>query len=440
MATTITPTIVNLNTSVTQAPQPSQLQQSGAVVSTGGTSLTANAAQYCGNLAQVQAILQPALALESLSWASGTVTATTSATLGLSTGSTFTVIIAGAVPAGFNGTYKATVTGTDTFTYALAANPGSETSPGTYTVPSCGFLLDAATTFFAQGTSVGLYVLELGAQASDAAAITALQTWITANDSPQQFYAYLLPGAWDADQSAALNTFCANYSSAQGMRYFFVTTSSANLSAYAGTKSVFAVVPSPTAATSEHDAAAFFYQWLVNNPGPGNILAPMAYRFLYGITPWAQKGNGSTINSILTAFGNIGLTAAEGGLSNTAAFKGTTMDGTQSAAWYGVDYVQIQAKQALAAAIVNGSNQQPPLLYDQNGINSLQAVAQGVANAAVAYGCAASATVSAVAFSAYVAANPANYAAGIYNGLSCTMTTQNGFLSITFNLDAVSFA
>jgi hypothetical protein len=63
-----------------------------------------------------------------------------------------------------------------------------------------------------------------------------------------------------------------------------------------------------------------------------------------------------------------------------------------------------------------------------------------VANAAVAYGCAASATVSAVPFATYVAANPANYAAGIYDGLSCTMTTQQGFLSITFNLSATQFA
>jgi hypothetical protein len=124
--------------------------------------LTTGAKQYVGNLSQGLALIQPALVLDSLSWASGTVTATTSATLGLSTGTTFTVIIAGAAPAGYNGTYKATVTGTDTFTYALATNPGAETAPGTYTVPSAGFLIDALTTFFAQGTAVGVYLLELG--------------------------------------------------------------------------------------------------------------------------------------------------------------------------------------------------------------------------------------------------------------------------------------
>jgi len=657
MANTITPTIINLNTAVAQASRPSQLQQSGAVVSCGGTTLQAGATQFCGNMSDLSGILQAAAGLASLSWSGGIVTATiavgalpantyfykvtalgptgetvgsnevsvtttganssvalawgavsgatgykvyrgtaagsesvfytpgnvtsftdtgaagtngtvpvsntttlsaptantpttatTGGTLAAATyyykvtainavgetlpsaevsiattgststttvtwssvtgatgykiyrgtaagaesvyytvgavttftdtgatstagtpptsnsttisppvaatptteptggafpqapGTTFTVIIAGATPAGYNGTFIATITGGTTFTYPLAVSPGVESVAGTYTLPSVGFLIDAFTSFFAQGTSVGAYVLELGPEASDAAGIAALQTWIANNDQPQQFYAYLLPGAWDEDDAPALNTFCANYSSAQGLRYFFVTTTSTNLPTYAGTKSVFAVVPSPTAAPSEHDASGPFYQWLVNNPGPANKLAPMAFRFLFGITSWVQKGNGATINGILSAFGNIALQAAEGGLSNVALYKGTTMDGVQAAAWYGIDWVQIQEKQALAAAVINGSNQQPPLLYDQNGINSLQAVAQGIANNAVAFGCASSAVVTAVSFADYVAANPNDYAAGIYNGLACTMTTQNGFLSITFNLSAVQFA
>lgn len=657
MANTITPTIVTLNTSVAQASQPSQLQQSGAIVSYGGTTLAAGSTQFCGNMAQVQQILQPAAGLASLSWTGGVVTATiavgtlpantyyykvtalgptgetlgsnevtvtttgetssvtlswgavsgatgykvyrgtsagaesvyyspgnvttftdtgasgtngtvpssnsttlaaptantpTTATTGgtlaaatyyykvtainsigetlpsaevsiATTGSTstntvtwsavsgatgykiyrgtaagaesvyytvgnvttfsdtggastagtpptsntttiiapvaaapttsptggafpeapgtpFTVVIAGANPSGYNGTFVATVTSTTTFTYPLATNPGVESVAGTYTLPSVGFLLDAFTSFFAQGTAVGAYVLELGPETSDAAGITALQNWIATNDQPQQFYAYLLPGAWDADAASELNTFCDNYSSPQGMRYFFVTTTVGNLSTYAGNKAVFAVVPSPTAAPGEHDASGPFYQWLVNNPGSANQLAPMSYRFLFGITPWVQKGNGASINSVLSAYGNLAIQASEGGLSNVALYKGTTMDGQQASAWYGIDWVQIQEKQALAAAIINGSNQNPPLLYDQNGINALQAVAQNIANNAVAFGCAASAVVTAVSFADYVAANPNDYAAGIYKGLYCTMTTQNGFLSITFNLNAVQFA
>ena len=439
MATTITPTIVTVNTTVTQAPSASQLQQSGAVVSTGGTTLASGSYQYCGTLADVTAILAAPLALTSLSYAAGTVTATTVGTLAVSTGETFVTTISGAVPAGYNGTYLATATGTDTFTYTLAADPGTETTPGTYTPPGADFVQDSATTFFAQGGSVGLYVLELGAQTDASTAITALGAWITANSSPQLFYAYLTPPPWDS-QAAALNTLASDYSNPSGQTYFFVTTTTGNVSVYANTKSVFSVVPSPTSAKSEVQAAAMFYQWLVNNPGPSSRLSPMAYRYLYGVTPWVRQGNSTNIDTVLTAYGNLVLTGAEGGISTATQFKGTLMDGEQASWWYGVDWFRIQVQRALAAAILNGSNSQPPLLYDQAGINSLQAVAQNVANSAVSYGCAQSVTVSAEPFYTYVTANPSDYNAGIYNGLSATLVGQNGFLTITFNLDAVQFA
>ena len=440
MATTITPTIVNVNTTVTTAPSVSQLQQSGAIVSTGGTTLAANAYQYCGNLAQVQALLSPALAITSISWIGGVATVTAAADLTLATGQTFRTTIAGAVPSGYNGTVTATVTGLNTFTYPLAVSPGTETTPGTYTPPDQAFVLDAATTFFAQGTGVGLYLLELGAQTSAANSITALHNWITTNSNPQVFYAYLLPTSWDANSAAALQTMTANYSSPSGQTYFFITTIAANLSTYATNKAVLTLENSPTAASTEHQMAAVFYQWLVNNPGPASALPPLAYRYLFGVTPWAQQGNVTAIQTALTGFANLVLTGAEGGISTATLFRGTTMDGEQGAFWYGVDYFRTQVKQALAAAIINGSNSNPPLLYNQAGINTLLAVANRIAANAVAYGCAQAISVTATPFYTYTQANPSDYAAGIYNGLSATLTGVSGFLTITFNLDAVAFA
>ncbi|MDP9651737.1 hypothetical protein [Paraburkholderia caledonica] len=439
MATTITPTIVTVNTTVTRAPTVSQLQQSGAIVSAGGTTLTAGTYQYCGTLSAVQALLATPLALTGMVWSSGTVTATTAATIGLATGQTFTTTIAGATPAAYNGTYVATVASANTFTFALATNPGTETVPGTYLPSNAGFLSNAATTFFAQGNAVGVYVLELGAQTTAASAITALQTWITANSNPQVFYAYLLPASWDAASSAALNTMTSNYDSPSGQTYFFITTTVANLPNYAVNKAVYAQVPSPTKASTEHQLSVDFYNWLANKPGSSNPLAPMSYRYAYGVTPWAQVGNQTNINTVLTNYGNLILTGAEGGISTACVFKGTTMDGEQAAWWYGIDWFRIQVKQALAAAIINGSNSNPPLLYDQNGINTLLAVAQNVANSAVKFGCALSAVVSAVPFSTYTTENPNDYNAGIYNGFSATVVGQNAFLTLTFNLDATQF-
>jgi hypothetical protein len=72
-----------------------------------------------------------ALVLTSLAWAGGIVTATTAAPHGITTPAAL-ITIAGAVPAGYNGTVAAKITGASTFTYPLAANPGAETAPGTY--------------------------------------------------------------------------------------------------------------------------------------------------------------------------------------------------------------------------------------------------------------------------------------------------------------------
>jgi hypothetical protein len=62
-----------------------------------------------------------------------TATLTTAVAHGLVTGNT--IIVAGAVPAQFNGTYRVTVTGTSTLTYTMATAPSGDASTvGTYTV------------------------------------------------------------------------------------------------------------------------------------------------------------------------------------------------------------------------------------------------------------------------------------------------------------------
>jgi hypothetical protein len=515
MAQTITPQIVNLTAVVTTAPVPSQLQQSGAIVSVGGTTLAPGAYQFCGNLSAINSISATSYAITSLAWTSSTVTATVSSGILPTIGTQFTTTISGAVPSAYNGTYIATVATSTTFTYALASSPGTETTPGYFTISGASSITYPASSFFAQGTAVGVYVLELGDIVGVDAQIAALNTWITNN--PGVFYGYLTPAAWDyskdevgsvvinnggngftvaptvafsgggggtgaagtaiiqngavvavtitnpgsgytaaptvtfsggggvgaaatANLASAMNILAGQYANPTSKTYFFATTSVANLSNYATLKSVYATVPAPTATSQEFDAGAMFYQWLVNNPSASNPLGPMSYRYLTGVTPWAISGNQTNINNVLTGYGNIIYPTSEGGISKAGIWKGTTMDGTQAAWWYGLDWFQIQAQQALAAAVINGSNQNPPLIYDQNGINSLLAVAQGVANSAVQFQCALSITINATPFAAYTTANPNDYQAGLYRGFSATVVGQNGFLVIGFALAAVQFA
>ncbi len=361
---TITSTIVNVNATITAAPAPSQLQQSGALVSVGGTTLATDTYQYFGTLADVIAVLS--------------------------------------------------------------------------TVGNYQEIENMATTFFAQGSAVGLYVLDLGVQGTVPEGITALQSWVTAN--PGVFYAYLCPASWDGS-GAALNTMASNFSSTTGKTYFFVTTTGSTISQYsAANKAIVAVVPSPTAASTEFQAAAFFYEWLANDPAIASPAAPMNFRFAFGVTPWSLTNNRTTITNILSAYGNLILTGAEGGISTATLRNGTTIDGNPMMFWYAVDWILISAKQLLAAAIIDGSNSNPPLYYNQFGINQLLAILNDIGTAGMSYGLLLNATFAAVSFATYMQQNPGAYAAGTYNGFSCVATPQLGFTQITFNLDATQFA
>lgn len=77
----------------------------------------------------------------SLAWSAGVVTVTATAH-GFFSGQKVT--IAGVTAAGYDGTYTITVLTADTFTYALAVDPGAESVPGTSTSlvdPEIGYVL-----------------------------------------------------------------------------------------------------------------------------------------------------------------------------------------------------------------------------------------------------------------------------------------------------------
>jgi hypothetical protein len=441
MAQTITPRIVNLNAVITRAPTPSQLQQSGALVSVGGTNLTTNSYQFCGDLATVESLLSAAgnytellhmattffaqgnsVGLYLLELGAGTVIDTEIAALDTWITANPGVFYAYLVPATWD--YSKDEVGSISIT---SGGTGYVTAPTvTISDPTSGTTA-TATAVIANGEVISVTITNPGSGYTAAPTVTfsAPTSGTTATGT--------------ANLASAMDILASYYASPTGKTYFFVTTTTSTVANYSTQKSVYATVPSPTAASTEFQSAVSFYQWLNNNPGSANPLAPMAYRYVYAVTPWAQMGNQVSIDGVLTAYGNLILTGAEGGISAACIFKGTVMDGEQASWWYGIDWFQIQVRQALAAAIINGSNSNPPLLYNQNGINTLQKVAQNVANNAVIFGCALSAVVTATPFGTYTTQNPNDYNAGIYNGLSATVVGQNGFLTITFNLDAVQF-
>ena len=450
--------IVTVNVSTTSAPLPNMLQQMGAFISQGGTTQAAGTIYGpITTLADLTSILSTSKALSTLAWSASPniVTGTTSSPHGWTIGDTVQIVIAGATPTGYNGTYAGTVTGTSTFTYPLASNPGSETVPGTVILADESELLTMGTTYFAQSSVVGVYVLELG-ETTVAEGVTALSAWVTAN--PNTIYSFLVPREWDAVSSYV--AFLGNHTAPNAKQYFFTTTTVANRNVYAALKSTLTQVEAPTIAATEFSLASDFAVTLAQRPSSTQRVTPLSYSYVYGVTAYPAAGNNATFTELNTA--NVGWigTGAEGGISNTIIFYGQMADGNPWNYWYSADWIQINMDLALANEVINGSNNsQAPLYYDQSGVDRLQNRAIQVLNQAITNGLANGTVLptklSAIQFAAnynaglyvgYLAINaepfilnqqenPTSYAQGVYNGLSCVYTPSRGFKQIIFNVN-----
>ena len=433
--------IVVVNVSQQVASTPSTLQRTGSFISQGATTLASGTTALITQLADLTALLKTPIAITSITWASSVVTVTTAAAHGIPTGKTVQGQLSGQTPSGYSGTFAVTATGANTLTYPLASNPGNETTPGTFLLEAVYELQAMGDTFFAQGSQQAVYVLELGIGTSTDG-VTALSAYLQ-NPAPVRFYSYLIPKTWDAESTAP--TLFRQYDGTTASVYFFVTTTVANYANWTTLpcKSTLLMIQSPNSPASEFSAAAVFYDTLAADPGPVSLVAPLSFRYVFGVTPY----NTLTPTQI-TTFKAAGLnwigTGAEGGISNTLIVNGQMGDLNPWNYWYSVDWMVIQQDLALSGAVINGSNNPTnPLYYNQDGINRLQKVAQSVVDNAVAFGLALNSpkpTVTAVPFSAYVTAEPGDYAIGKYAGLALAFTPARGFQQIVIGLTVSNIA
>ena len=432
------PNIVNVVVTQQVASAPSNLQQTGAFVSQGGTTLAAGTTQLLTQLSDLTSILRPATDISTITWTGSVVTVTTTTAHGITSGDTVQIVIAGCTPTGYNGTFAGTATGTNTVTYPLVSDPGSSTVEGTLQLSNTLELAAMGNTFFAQGSTVSVFVLELGTT-TVADGITALNLYIEENvghlpTSPTpQFYSYLLPTTWDVSDAQVM---AAQYEGTTAQVYFYVTTTLATYTGWDGIKSVFAALQSPSAPAIEFSTAAMYWASLSYNPNASNLAHPFEYTYIYSVTPYVLSNTQQT--TLLANGVNWVGTGAQGGISNTLIEGGTFMDLNPFNYWYCVDWLAINVAQSLSAAIINGSNLPTnPLYYNQAGINTLQKVAQATVNNGISFGLILSpANVNAIPFTTYVAQNPGDYATGTYNGLSLTFVPLRGFSSITIYLTA----
>jgi hypothetical protein len=475
--------IVTVQVSTIIAPTPNNYQQTGALVSFGATQLAANEVYQLSQYSDLTLVNSGAGAITSVAWAAGeiTVTATDPLPPGWTIGSTPQVVISGFTPAGYNGTFPAQVTGANSFTYPMTPDPGTETVMGTFQPQAAVELSQMAATFFAQGNMISVYVLELGAQATDQAKATALFDWAFSTN-PRSFYGYVLPRECGATQVALQiwqTTVFNHFQSPESMTYFWLTVTPTTMSVLqpqptidAPYKDVIQMVEAPSVTdptmdnisnpAGEFTIASMFYNAMAFSPSQVNMIAPLAFRYLYGVTAYPTQNNGTLLLQINAANTNYVATGAQGGIAYNDAYKGVTLDNQDYFNWwYTIDWVQIAAQQGVANAIINGSNNPlAPLYYNQDGIITLQAALFNVMYAAQTFGMvvgtiqltgynqptlsnaiaagnfAGICDINAVSFLDYTLAKPGDYKIGEYDGLSVLFIPARGFIHVLVTIVA----
>lgn len=432
--------IVTVNVSQTIGATPSNLQQMSAILSFGATLQEPGKPVLLTQDSDITDLVNNAIGtLEAEAQSHGsdfTLTLPPGKTINRDPGSEIDITIVGCFPTTWNGTYTATLTTTSTLEWTVSNSTldGSPTTVGQFTIGGSADLVTAVNTFFAQGNSVGTYLLELGYQKDVVKdEVAALKLYM--EEPLKRFYAYLVPEAWKEDEDFI--TLAKLYTANEAKQYFFVLSDTPDdtnyVSPYASIKSIIAMADDTYPTTNA--AAAVMREFVSPSPSPINKVPPMAFRYLQAVN--ANKAKNSILKTMVAQNIDYVDTGAEGGISNTILVKGVTSDGKDMTYWYSVDWVQINVDMQLANAVINGSNNPiNPLYYNQDGIDRLQQVAQGVFDTGVSYGLVNGQTpVNAIPFKAYVKDNPNDYNLGRYAGLSATYTPMRGFTSIIFNIN-----
>jgi hypothetical protein len=460
--------IVTVQVTTILAPAPQNFQQSGVLVSFGGSTIEPNTVSLLTQFADLKPLLQPSGSITSIAWATGVATVTTTNPLpvNITTGSVVQMVITGAVPTVYNGAFTCTVTGPNEFTYPLTADPGGPAAIGSYQLYTSSQLNAQASTFFRQGSGTTVRVLELGYQPLFAGEISAMENWLNLN--PLSYYGYLMPDYWGlvANIPATL-TLYEQFENPEAMTYFWVTIELAAVGLIPNTvKSVVQMIEAPSVQAARNAAnpgnyaeftlASMFFWAMQYQATSVTPVSPMCFKYVYGVTAYPSQGNGPRLVSFKTNFVNYIQTGAEGGIAFTNVYQGVTADGMDYFNWWWtIDWVQLQVNIDLTNAIINGSNNPlAPLYYNQPGINYLESVLAGTMTKAGGFGLVnglvvqteltsqqlqaqisagaytGQCNVNAVPFIPYSQQNPSHYGEGEYDGLSTLFIPSRGFVHI----------
>jgi hypothetical protein len=360
----------------------------------------------------------------------------------------------------------------------MAADPGAVLTPGTWQLNAALQLNAQVSSFFRQGTAVGVNILELGYQALFTDEVSALETWI--NTSPGSYYGYLLPDYWGSvdnlQPGAGVIELFQQFVNPEAMTYFWVTLDDLQAVGLIDktNKSVIQLMEAPGVQAAreasvpgqyaEFTIAGMFYWAMRFKATAVTRVSPMCFKYVYGVTPYPVPSNGPTLSRFKQNNVNYIQTGAQGGISYTNVYQGVTADGFDYFNWWWtIDWVQISINLNISNAVINGSNDPTaPLYYNQNGISQLSQVLASTMLTGNQYGMvngpivqtqlgpadlsdaidsgtyATVCNVNAVPFATYTALNPADYGTGEYDGLSTLFIPARGFVHILVTVVATN--
>jgi hypothetical protein len=469
--------IVSVQVSTILAPYPSTLQQTGAILSFGGTDVPPNSMTFLTQFTDLKPLMQAAGQILTAIFATGVITYTIDGSLPsyATTGTVLKLAIAGMNPITYNGIKDATVVSPTSFTVPATTDPGAVLTPGTWQLNAALQLNAQVASFFRQGTAVGVNILELGYQALFTDEVSALETWLS--QSPGSFYGYLVPDYWgDAANIPDTLQLYQQYVNPEAMTYFWVTLDDlASVGLIDNTnKSVIQLMEAPGVQAAretstpgqfaEFTIAGMFYWAMRFKATAVTRVSPMCFKYIYGVTPYPVPNNGPTLVNLKNNNVNYIQTGAQGGIAYTNVYKGVTADGFDYFNWWWtIDWVQININLNISNAVLNGSNNPTaPLYYNQVGISQLEGVLARTMLTGNQYGMvngpivqtqlgpsdlsdaidagtyAASCNVNAVPFATYTGLNPADYGTGEYDGLSTLFIPARGFVHILVTVVATN--
>jgi hypothetical protein len=462
-------TIVDVIVRTIQAPTPNSYQQTGCLISLGATSLDAQDTVLLTQYSDLGLVSPVAVKITDFNWATATLTLTC-ANGNFEVGQPTEVAIRGFVsmsdpPVVVDGSYSATIIDPTHISVPFPEDPGSALSLGTVQPVLAVELDQMARTFFGQGPGAAVYVLELGVPTDVPEAIGALNTWLVQN--PRTFYGYLLPRSFTVDQDTTdlfTQQIAAMYNNPEAMTYFWMTNGY-GVTVPPETKCViqFAEAASVDPVLGyEFSAAAMFFNAISFKPTAVTPCAPMAFKYLYGVTPMETKNNGASLFAYKQQHVNYVAKGSEGGVDFYMVYQGVTADDNDYFNWwFTIDWVQININLDVSNAVINGSNNPlAPLYYDQDGINVLLSVLAGTMTRGVQLGMVLGRVVqteldpgtlqrtiyagtfagqcdcNAVPFLTYTQMNPSDYKEGEYDGLSTIFIPRRGFIHILITVVA----